>query len=96
MGVIERKELEYKYSDVATNGDDPKETGKRDRDRLNRQESYEVVDFINSFCKKHGLTTKEEALEVEELLQGEVPSDLVKKEGITNWLEEKLELGKSE
>ncbi|CAA0188256.1 hypothetical protein [Tenacibaculum maritimum] len=96
MGVIERKELEYKYSDVAANGDDPKETGKRDRDRLNRQESYEVVDFINSFCKKHDLTTKKKALEIEELLQEEVPSDLVKKEDITNWLEEKLGLGKSE
>ncbi|MDB0603214.1 hypothetical protein PL373_19185 [Tenacibaculum maritimum] len=55
-----------------------------------------MVDFINSFCKKHGLTTKEEALEVERLLQEEVPSDLVKKEDITNWLEEKLELGKSQ
>ncbi|CAA0147988.1 conserved hypothetical protein [Tenacibaculum maritimum] len=94
MGVIERKDLKYEYSDVAANGDDPKETGKRDRDRLNRQESYEVVDFINSFCKKYGLTTKEEALEVERLLQEE--SDLVKKEVITNWLEEKLKLSKSE
>jgi hypothetical protein len=94
MGVITREDLKYTYNWTTEDGDDPEVTGKPDKDRLDRSEGYEVIDFINSFCKTYGLTTKDEAIEIERLLHKGVPSKMVMKDDIKEWLVEELNLEK--
>ncbi|WP_440120395.1 hypothetical protein [Tenacibaculum sp. Ill] len=89
MEVIKKSDLlksTYEYKWTIEDGDNPKITGKPDKDRLDRSEGYEMVDFINYICKTFNLTTKKEAFEIEELLQNKVPSNMVMKDEI----EEKL------
>lgn len=74
MAKITKDDLLFDYSPVHTSGDNPKKIGSPDNDLLNRQEEYEVVDFINDFLTTYGLTTKGDAHKVERLLHTKVPS----------------------
>lgn len=91
MGVIKESDLQYEYSDTATGGDNPNIRDYRDKMKLNRHESYEVLDFINSFCEEYGLG-KDDALEIEDYLQFNVPSKMVMKSEIVACLKKELDL----
>lgn len=57
------------YENTTTQGDDPDYTGKKDRDRVNKKELYEVRDFCNAFLKEHNLEKKGSFQRVEELIR---------------------------
>lgn len=80
---------DYEYSWEAVNGDNPRITGKPDRGKLNRSEGYEVLDFINFFARKHGITDKEMGFKIEDLIH--INKD-AQKETVIAWLEAQLAL----
>ena len=87
MGLISKEDLFYDdYSWTVVSGDNPKVTGKPDRDLLNRKEGYEVLDFINKFCKDYNLKKKASANKVEKMIRDEVPSIIHSQEKIVDWI----------
>lgn len=94
MGLITKSDLYYKdYSWTAIGGDDPEKTGEPDRSLLNRKEGYEVLPFINKFCREHNLKSKKSAEKVEKIIRNEVPSDIRSQEKIITWIEENWDNG---
>ncbi|MFJ4117001.1 hypothetical protein ACIPV9_11385 [Pseudomonas psychrophila] len=81
MSVITQGELAYKYTWSADQGDNPKYTGKLDRDKIDRDEGYEVLHFLNSIC-----TSKSQALHAERLIKTLLPGSVQKRTEIHQWL----------
>jgi len=92
MTVIYAHELNYRYSQTAIPPDDPRRTGFPDSVLLNRSELYEVLNFLNRFCRDTRYLPngpafgKAEALKAERALQTTVPGSIRSHAGITDWL----------
>lgn len=90
--VIAMSQMQCKYENGVTDGDNPALRGHPDRDLLNRKEQYEVWWFINAFEIKHffGLINKvprgSVALKVERMLHYVVPHHLHSRANIEDWL----------
>ena len=90
-------DLVYKdYKETAkSDKDDPNYTVGSERALLNRQEKYEVLDFINRFAKERywevwpGDVTA--CQEVERLIHDELPGDIRSHTNVANWLDENLD-----
>ena len=84
----------YKYNSKHDTGDDPKKVGHPDRDELDRNEDYEMVDYINHLLKTlpwNPPITQANYLSIgkklERLIKDHVPkNDHSKKNKITPWL----------
>ena len=76
MSVITKSDLAYKYTWSADQGDNPNYIGKLDRD-----EGYEILRFLNSIC-----TTKAQALQAERLIKTLLPGTVQKRVDIHQWL----------
>ncbi|WP_223555302.1 hypothetical protein [Pseudomonas sp. BF-R-01] len=81
MSVITKSDLAYKYTWSADQGDNPNYIGKLDRDKVDRDEGYEVLRFLNSIC-----TTKPQALQAERLIKTLLPGTVQKRTDIHQWL----------
>lgn len=81
MTVITRGDLVYKYTWSADQGDNPNYRGKLDRDKVDRDEGYEVLHFLNSIC-----TTKPQALHAERLIKTLLPGTVQKRTEIRQWI----------
>lgn len=72
MGLLTKEDLDrnsrYQYSWKATPGDNPKIIDYRDSSKVNREEGYEVLDFINSYAAQHFMTRKEDGFHLEKLV----------------------------
>jgi hypothetical protein len=86
MDVISKSDLQYIYSWHAYGDDDPEVTGKPDSTELNREEGYEVLPFINEFCKRHECKELFYALKVEKMIKEDVPSDIRSRKKIDEWI----------
>lgn len=74
------------YENTTTPSDDPDYIGKKDRDKVNKNESYEVVDFCNAFLKEHNLNKKIHFHRVEELIRLPAASDIVMREDLMKYV----------
>jgi hypothetical protein len=86
MDVISENDLQYKYSWHVYGDDDPEATGEPDSTELNREEGYEVLPFINKYCKRYGWKTLGSALKVEKMIKEKLPSDIHSREKIDTWI----------
>ncbi len=78
---ITKNDLLFKYADTAIGGDDPTKVF-RDRYYLNRGESYEMVDFINSF----NFTELADAHKIERMIIKHAPSYLRVRTDLQDWV----------
>ena len=74
------------YEITTTSSDDPDYIGKKDRDRVNKKELYEVVDFCNAFLKKHKLEKKGSFQEVEKLIRHPEASEIVMRDELMEFV----------
>jgi len=81
MAVINKSDLQYKYTWTTDKGDNPKYVGKLDRDKVDRDEGYEVLDFLNAVCNE-----KTQALKAERLIKTKLPGTIQKRDEIVKWL----------
>lgn len=81
MAVINKSDLQYKYTWTTDKGDNPKYVGKLDRDKVDRDEGYEVLDFLNAVCNE-----KNQALQAERLIKTKLPGTIQKRDEIVKWL----------
>lgn len=81
MAVISRSDLKYRYTWSVDQGDNPKYTGALDRKKVDRDEGYEVLHFLNAICE-----TKEQALHAERLIKTLLPGTVQTRGEIFTWL----------
>jgi hypothetical protein len=86
MSLLEKSDLEFKYTWTTIHDDDPKITGKPDSTLLNRQEGYEVLAFINRFANKHNFKQKKSGLKVERLINKNLPGNTRSHANVAEWL----------
>ena len=58
-----RSYLQYKYTWKRDSGDSPY-TGRLDRIKVDKDEGYEVVSFIEGFCKKYNIDLSEKNVQI--------------------------------
>lgn len=76
------------YVDSTTKGDDPDYIGIRDREKVNKKEQYEVVDFCNAFLEKHKLTNKASFRKVEKIIRLPAASGIVMRDKLNEFVVE--------
>ncbi|MFA0999202.1 MULTISPECIES: hypothetical protein [Pseudomonas syringae group] len=81
MPAITKSDLVYEYTWSADQGDNPEYVGKLDRDKIDRDQGYEVLRFLNSIC-----TAKDQALHAERLIKTLLPGTIQKRTEIHQWL----------
>lgn len=79
--VISSKQLQYAYQWNAIPPDDPRITGKPDAIFLNRNEGYEVLNFLNRNC-----SDTPAALKAESLIRTQLPGYVRSRENVLQWL----------
>ena len=86
MGIIAKSELYYSdYTWEHQTGDNPQKIGGLDKKHLNRNEGYEILYFIDTFCNKYRLTKKSSALKVEKMIR-KAPSEMRNQDEIEEWI----------
>lgn len=89
MPQITRNDLLYThYSWKAKEGDNPRLRGTPDNDLLNREEGYEVLDFINDLAKRSNFAHKISSLRVEWMIHEHLPSDVRGRRAVNSWIAE--------
>lgn len=86
MSLLSKSDLKYPYSWTAIAPDDPEVTGAPDSALLNRNEGYEVLDFINRFAQECKFKYKASATKAERLIKEHLPNDIRSHENISRWL----------
>lgn len=86
MALLAKSDLAYKYQWTAGEGDNPKIIGFPDNALLNRDEGYEVLDFINRFAVKHDFKQKNSGLKVEKMIKDHLPGDTRSHKNVEAWL----------
>ncbi|MBC9811086.1 hypothetical protein H9Y05_01230 [Crocinitomicaceae bacterium CZZ-1] len=89
MSFNEDDLLHDDYENTTTPGDDPNYTGKRDRDRVNKKELYEVVYFCNAFMEKHKLEKKDSFQKIERIIRLPEASGIVMRDDLIKFVENK-------
>lgn len=91
MTLLQKSDLAFKYSWTVIARDDPKVTGNPDSTLLNRNEGYEVLEFINRFAAINDWKKKESGLKAERLIKTYPPSDTRSHANIRKWLRDNWE-----
>ena len=76
---VDRNLLQYEYRWNRDNGDG-KYIGALDRNKVDKDEGYEVVEFIENFMAKHGLRSGAQQQLVEKILKSEALTHIVSRE----------------
>lgn len=79
-------DLRNKYTLTPLPEGDPRATGEADEVKLNRANGYELLAFINVFMRDYGLTEKDDALRIEQMIREYVPSCFMTRKNISQWL----------
>lgn len=86
MDVLTKSDLKYEYKEQAKPEDNPDIRDKRDSNKFNRHEWWEVLDLINGFCKIYGINklpqSKRIALDFERWIRDVLDSEVVKRETV--------------
>lgn len=90
---VTAKDLSGKHAYIWTrdNGDG-KSTGIQDRIRVDKDEGYEVIYFIEALMNKHGLTDAADVYRIEELLQAPSLSAVVMRTELNSIIEKAMGL----
>jgi hypothetical protein len=90
---VARKNLSgnYTYTWKRDQGDG-EYTGIQDRIRIDKDEGYEVLYFIQAFMNKHDLTTEADVHRIEEFLQAPSLSSVVMRTELNSIIEEAMGL----
>lgn len=88
MELYQRSDLRYVYSWNAN-------LNKRNSldcklEKFDRNDGYEMLRFINYYCKIHGFKDKSMASIIELIIQEAMPKELTTKNEIMKWLDYKL------
>ena len=87
MGVkIKVSDLKYEYSKTATNGDDPKFTGKPDSTLFNKQEEYEVIPMLQKVMDELETLEKNDLHKLEDMIEDDLPSNTRSRDKVFDWL----------
>ena len=86
---VDREELQYDYTWERDNGDG-ENIGPLDRNKVDKDEGYEVVDFIESLMKKHDLKSLNSQKRIENALQSENLSSVQSREKLITAVEKIL------
>jgi len=86
MDIITKNDLSYHYFWTAYGNDDPRKTGSLDSTKLNRDEGYEMLYFINKYCKINNINNIESARKLETFIKTTVPSYIQSQEEIKNYI----------
>jgi hypothetical protein len=77
------------YVNTTTDGDNPNYTAIRDRERVNKQELYEVIYFCNAFVNGYKVEkTKESFQKVEKLIRLPQASSIVMRDKLNKFVAE--------
>lgn len=82
---LQRHELRGQYRWSADRGDNPNYRGLLDRIKVDRNEGYEVLHFVNQFCFVLGISARADGLKIERLLHS-APSNMVMRDDLQNWV----------
>ena len=92
MGLkIKTSDLKYEYSDTATNGDNPKFSGKPDSILFNREEEYEVIPMLENVMDELGTKKKTGLHKLEDMIKDDLPGSTRKREDVFDWLVENFD-----
>ncbi|MCQ8182648.1 hypothetical protein NP603_16120 [Methylomonas sp. SURF-1] len=86
MPLINKSELNYRYSWTAIPGDNPKVTGEPDSTRFSRNEGYEVLYLINKLAEIWDFKKLASAHKIEKMIKNELPSDIQTQKGVKDWI----------
>lgn len=86
MAYYKKSDLLYNYSWKTIANDDPSKRGLPDSLFLNRNEGYEVLDFINRIAEEYQWTNKAFGHKLEWLLFSVIPSNIRSFKKIHDWL----------
>lgn len=88
MANFKKTDMLYEHDYVwHRDGGDGPYTGKIDRDRLDRDEGYEVLDFANSYLNKQiHFADKDDLHKLERMLRNKLDSSVVMKDDIIDFL----------
>ncbi|OGB27524.1 MAG: hypothetical protein A3I66_06490 [Burkholderiales bacterium RIFCSPLOWO2_02_FULL_57_36] len=84
-GPLTKSDLKYRYSE-SIEADNPLQLEEPDPSRLNRQDWYEVLYFVNMFANRYGKGSTGVARHAEKLLHEHVPPELHSYSQIKQWL----------
>lgn len=86
MALISKEDLKFDYSWTAVKGDNPKVTGLIDSSKLNRNEGYEMLDFINTFSENNNFSQLKSAIKVEKMIKTLLPPNIQLRTEVTSWI----------
>ena len=86
MSLLNKSNLNFKYTWSTVPGDNPKVTGFPDSTRFSRREGYEVLYLINILCSEWRVTKIESALKMEKMINEKLPSNIQSQEAVKNWI----------
>ncbi|PHR54441.1 MAG: hypothetical protein COA44_13065 [Arcobacter sp.] len=93
MGIKVKKSnlqsTKYKYTWLRDQGDS-EYTGIQDRIRIDKDEGYEVLYFIQTLMNKHSLTTLDHVHKIEDLLHKPALSGVVMRDRLIEVIEKRL------
>ena len=88
MIVFEQKDLFYKdYQWTIYNNYSPKISGKLDTTKLNTNEGFEVLYFINKLIDLWDFTKQESCIKIERILRERLPKSVMTQEDIATWVQ---------
>ncbi|MFA7326306.1 MAG: hypothetical protein WC121_06545 [Candidatus Kapaibacterium sp.] len=85
---LKRSDLKFEYIWTRDNGDSLS-TDERDRSKIDLDEGYEVLHFLNSLYKDLNINIKIEALYIEDLLY-QKPGKLQIRKDIKDWIKTQI------
>lgn len=86
MTLLNKNDLQFKYSWTAISPDDARVTGVPDSTLLNRNEGYEVLALLNRLAKASKWTNKAPALKAERMIKNHLPGDIRSHANVWRWL----------
>lgn len=93
MPIINRSDLKFDYSWSTKPSDHPRKTVTEtdSQSRVFRsKDGDEILSFINDFAESHNIESKEEALEIEQKIRGQLDKGEMTRSEIKAWLEENM------
>lgn len=85
--IFNKSDLKYShYSWTSVGSDNPKKINSPDDDLLNRNEGYEMLNFINYFMAEYSLEKKATFQKIEKMINEHLPSYYRSRDNIKKWL----------
>jgi hypothetical protein len=87
MSLLNKSDLNYKYTWSSIPSDSPKVSGLLDKTRFSRREGYEVLYLINYLCNQWEMKKVNSATRMEKMVNDSLPSNIQSQEGVKEWIQ---------